>query len=146
MNINEKLQEVEKIFKYSEHEKLILDTIKQLQEENEKLRSMRETVAIAHQENLERKQQRIEELEKENEALDRKHNQTKFWINQCLDAQKQIREITAAHEAFSEEIKYLNLELYYEKGLKSVYERHFQFLHLAEQVRLAKLSAGVDGE
>ncbi|WP_191557311.1 hypothetical protein [Metabacillus idriensis] len=163
MNINERLQEIERIFKYSEHEKLILDTVKQLQEENEKLenhkRHWKECSNIhetRHQKTLrllqesrgktEELQKRIEDLENENRTL------REAFESQTSAHRKDIShlsQITAAHEAFLKELRNAivimefnttaNLTL--RQTLKT-YNQHFEFIHLEEQVHQSIIIAG----
>lgn len=206
MNINERLQEIERVLNHVKNDsefqphvflvddldvQWMHDTIKQLQEENEKKeKRYQELVDYSENMNLAKTtkerfdeieknemRKRIEQLESENaeelqNEIDRLNKTLKATANMVIEndeeSQKRIaelekerREITAAHEAF---LKERGFEKYWykrnaegrsqwQKGalagfehMKEMHDKHFQFIHLAEQVRLAKLSAGVDGK
>lgn len=183
MNINERLQEIEKRKNENPHAmygqiiyagsgrlqfeqtdsatddvKWMHDTIKRLQEENESLQN----TCDLKQKRIENKydliaikNERISELEKENEE---KSKNTVMLVEQCLlkesrieQLEKERREITAAHESFLDDLTFscaLNIKtadgrMWFD--FKEMYEEQFNdIIHLAEQVRLAKLSAGVE--
>lgn len=138
-NINERLRKVDKntasfgasVAMHKEDYKWMHDTIKQLQED----------VRI--------KQELLDEYRRSNKeyiaALD-------THLERIAELEKERREITAAHDAFLRDCKIEDsrpasfVTSVGRKMIEDIYNKHFQFIHLAEQVRLAKLSAGVDGE
>lgn len=93
---------------------------------------------------------RIAELEKENQYKQALYDQL---TERTAKAENHLSKITAAHEAFYEEIRndyyrYMKsgrrIRLIVIDDVLGKYTERFDFIHLAEQVRQAKLSAGVE--
>lgn len=134
MSISERLQEIdEKLGNYK------TETTKGMTEFVNDFVWMHDTIK--------QQQERLAELEEKLKASD---YAIEYGMERELEKQKKIREITAAHVAFLRNLKLQRLHYSATENQRVLtkilvqYHECFEFIHLAEQVRQAKLSAGVD--